>query len=623
MVKKIASLLISGFIIAEMLICPINVYAEGMDQETEPSIVIATSSDADDMENEDVQEDSISDVELETTDEDSYQAKQFDFEARLQEVYDECVAGTTNDLERFTAFAKWIADNTDYSTSYHDGESMLQYGSGTCWASTDLILMLCDKAGIEAGWHSDDQFGASAGTSHANAIARINGTYYIGEAGYVGEKPRYYSVYELPYGVVIRYVDDCSISVLNYGGLDSEVIIPEIIDGKTVTRFADKDYYMFSRRGIESVILPDTVTSLGKKAFFIASDLKKVYIPKSVTSVSSESFLNTDEYNESAEQYVRICTITDIYYSGTKAQWKSIEGTESVPSSIKIHYNRTSDYAHDYDSTLKLDPDTNEWIESGTCKNCGHKATLKYDDTVYDLVKAKVNGVTSYYKSTKGKYDATFNGIARHETGWYCVKNGRVDKSVNAVKSLTIDGKKAWYVIKNGKVLLDYTGFAKIGSSWMYFTNGDVDKSINSDHYGSFYGEIDGEKGWYVVKKGKAYPNFTGFALVGSSWMCYKNGKVDKSFTGTKNVTINGVKKWYYIENGKAMINYYGFAKVGSSWMYFSNGSIDKSLNGMHYSTIGERSGWILIKAGKFQSDYTGAYLDNGSYYYFENGFLK
>ena len=618
MFKKIfITTLVSGLILTGTSIYPSNVYAENSDQGYDTSIDTASPSDSGYLDNQD--ENTVSDIELETIEEETYQTDDIDVEARLQEVYNECVNGTTNDLERFTAFAKWIANNTDYNASYTSYTSMLKHNAGDCWASTALIVKLCDMAGITAATHLDNQFGEGVG--HRNAIAKIDDTYYVADAGFTGKKPREYLVYELPYGVETMYIDNETVAVVNYGGLDSEVIIPETVKGKTVTRFADDNFYMFSSDAIETVILPDTVTSLDRTAFYHASNLKKVYIPKSVTKIHSESFYNTVKYVINGA--VSDCSITDVYYSGTEEQWNAIENIESVPSNVRIHFNRSSEYAHEYDSTFSLDPETNDWIETGTCKYCGHEATLVHDDTVYDLVKAKVDGVTSYYKSTNGKYDPTFNGIARHETGWYCVKNGRVDKSVNAVKNLTLDSKKAWYVIKNGKVLLDYTGFAKVGSSWMYYTNGYVDKSINADHYGSFCGVIDGVKGWYVVKKGKAYPDYNGFALVGSSWMYYKNGKVDKSFTGTKNVTINGVKKWYYIEKGKAILNYYGFAKVGTSWMYYWNGSIDKTYTDLCYGEINGESNVYLVVNGKYQSNYTGYYELNGYRYYFVNGILQ
>ena len=203
---------------------------------------------------------------------------------------------------------------------------------------------------------------------------------------------------------------------------------------------------------------------------------------------------------------------------------------------------------------------------------------------------------------------------------WYYFKNGRVDNDFTGPASGTVDGVKAWYYVRNGKVNFEFKDFAKVGSSWMYFSNGKVDKSINADHYGSFWGTIDGKGGWYVVKAGKAYPNYNGFALVGSSWMQYKDGKIDKSYTGTLNVNINGTKKWYYINKGKAILDYTGFGKVGSSWMRFKNGSIDKTVTGIVTGTVnGEKAQWY-VKSGKVQLDYSGTYTKNGKTYTIKNG---
>ena len=176
------------------------------------------------------------------------------------------------------------------------------------------------------------------------------------------------------------------------------------------------------------------------------------------------------------------------------------------------------------------------------------------------------------------------------------------------------------YYVKNGKLDTSFKGFAKVGSSWMYFKNGTIDKSLNPDKYETICGTIDGVKAWYVVKSGKAYLDFTGFALVGESWMYYKNGKIDKSVTGAMNVTINGVKKWYYVNNGKANLTYTGFGKVGSSWMYFKNGSIDKSVTGIKSGKIDGVKAKYYVKAGKFQNTYSGTYKSGGKTYTIKNG---
>ena len=249
------------------------------------------------------------------------------------------------------------------------------------------------------------------------------------------------------------------------------------------------------------------------------------------------------------------------------------------------------------------------------------------------LIKTVHNGKTGFFYRTtvitwitetsynvKIEYDETLNGFVEINSDWCYFENGYMDDTLSGPVSGTIDGLKAWYYLENGKVNFDYKGFNKVGSSWMYFSNGKVDKTINADHYGSFYGTIDGVGGWYVVKAGKAYPDYNGFALVGSSWMQYKNGQVDKSYTGTLNVNINGTKKWYYINKGKAILDYTGFGKIGSSWMYMKKGEVNKTVTGIITGTVnGTKAQWY-VKSGKVQLSYSGTYKKNGKTYTIKKG---
>ena len=66
---------------------------------------------------------------------------------------------------------------------------------------------------------------------------------------------------------------------------------------------------------LESIIIPKRVTSIGAWAFLKCENLKIISIPDSVTSIGGSAFSN--------------CTsLKDIFYKGTKRQWKSIDKGE-------------------------------------------------------------------------------------------------------------------------------------------------------------------------------------------------------------------------------------------------------------------------------------------------------
>jgi hypothetical protein len=217
------------------------------------------------------------------------------------------------------------------------------------------------------------------------------------------------------------------------------------------------------------------------------------------------------------------------------------------------------------------------------------------------------------------------DGLNEYEGDWYYIKNGVLDDTFNGTASGTIEGVKSWYYVKDGKVDFTYKGFARVGESWMYFTKGRVDKSLNADEYETYCGVIDdlnnGEKGWFVVKKGRAYLDFTGFCKVGSSYYFYRDGVIDKSIYGAIFGTVQGERRWYYVKGGKVMVTYTGFGLTGSSIMYFNKCIIDKTANGVRSGTIDGVKGKFYVKNGKFDSSFSGKYKSpGGKTYTIKNG---
>ena len=140
-------------------------------------------------------------------------------------------------------------------------------------------------------------------------------------------------------------------TLTKYNGYDTDVVIPSVIDEKTITRISSG---VFSE-GITSIYVPDTVKNVSSGAFddlttlesvefgrgitSIPSavcendpSLKEVYIPESVTAISSRAFYN--------------CTaLTDIYYGGTSFGWKDITKSsdwnvdeDGLPLNYTVHY---------------------------------------------------------------------------------------------------------------------------------------------------------------------------------------------------------------------------------------------------------------------------------------------
>ncbi len=80
-----------------------------------------------------------------------------------------------------------------------------------------------------------------------------------------------------------------TVKITEYVGDATEVEIPDTIDGKTVTEIGE---YAFLSTNVESVKIPDGVTSIGMYAFRNCGALKNINIPESVTSIGQGAFFS-------------------------------------------------------------------------------------------------------------------------------------------------------------------------------------------------------------------------------------------------------------------------------------------------------------------------------------------
>ena len=82
--------------------------------------------------------------------------------------------------------------------------------------------------------------------------------------------------------------EDGTITISWYNGEDAHVVIPDTIDGKTVT--AIRDYTFMGKKFLVSVEIPDTVTVVGIGCFASCSALKSVTLSENLVEIGGGAF---------------------------------------------------------------------------------------------------------------------------------------------------------------------------------------------------------------------------------------------------------------------------------------------------------------------------------------------
>lgn len=190
---------------------------------------------------------------------------------KCQEIADEiCADPAKSKVDQAEAITRFVAENSSYSVGYGSAESILILGKGDCWASTDTIIRIAEMAGLEARTHNAmGQAGAGAG--HLNVLFRIDGKYYIADAGMSMPAPRYYHFYEEADGI---YGDRKTGLMRQYDRFDEDAVVPDWVTTLRNTVCNENNQYyedsVFGRNDrnlVKTVSIPDSVKDISNVAF--------------------------------------------------------------------------------------------------------------------------------------------------------------------------------------------------------------------------------------------------------------------------------------------------------------------------------------------------------------------
>ena len=118
-----------------------------------------------------------------------------------------------------------------------------------------------------------------------------------------------------------------TVEITDYQGHESELIIPETIDGKTVTAIGNSAFILCE--SLQQITIPGEVKEIGSSAFHGCSQLKSVVIPDGVTTIADEAFSNCISLKN-----VTLPNNLEVIYNGAFADCSSLESI-SIPSSVK------------------------------------------------------------------------------------------------------------------------------------------------------------------------------------------------------------------------------------------------------------------------------------------------
>lgn len=287
---------------------------------------------------------------------------------KAKDYVDKYVTSDMSTYEKIEVICQFIT-SYDYSANHSSMVGMIVSGEGgDCWASTDTVNQMCEMAGLK----TRVRYGANdsgAGSGHLNSIVIDNeNNIYVVEAGYVGSAPRRYDIDLQSSQFGYRKLSDGTIEITEYLGIAPNIVVPEEIDGYTVSSIGNTVFYYSNRYmddEITSVKLPDTITAIKDCAFYDCEKITSIYLPKNVSLIEKSAFGN--------------CTNLKITVD---PQNKNITEKDGI---LFTYDMKTIISAYNFKETSYVVPDGVQYIEDQAFYNCGTLQSITLPEGLIDI----------------------------------------------------------------------------------------------------------------------------------------------------------------------------------------------------------------------------------------------
>ena len=168
-------------------------------------------------------------------------------------------------------------------------------------------------------------------------------------------------------------------TITGYKGTDTNVVIPKLMGNYKVVAIGDEAFSIWasgirkeikeSREKIETIVIPDSITSIGDAAFYNCKNLTSITIPDSVMNIGEKAF-NECEKLESINLPVKLKGISGFMFSGcTSLTSVTIpEGVTRIEKNAFAFCKKLKNLEIDF-SRVIVENDAFGWCDSLTDKN--------------------------------------------------------------------------------------------------------------------------------------------------------------------------------------------------------------------------------------------------------------